>query len=339
MKDFVLITGASGFIGSHTLLALLEKGISVIALDNLSNSSKKVLSEIKKITKKDFCFYEVDLRNQESLEKIFNENNISSVMHFAALKSVEESCSNPLEYYENNVCGSLNLIECIKDHEISNFIFSSSACVYGLSEKNPIREDFELKPTSPYGRTKVIIEEVCKDLSDSNKYKFNCINLRYFNPIGAHQSGRIGEKPLKAARNIIPLLANSIIKGKGKFKIYGNNYNTKDGTPVRDYIHVTDLANGHIAALEYLIENKEKKIFENINLGTGLGYSVLDIIDVFSKVIKKNIEFEYSKRRDGDVPISYADNTKAEDILNWKAKKDLFTMLEDAWNFYDKNID
>ena len=339
MKEAILVTGASGFIGSHTLIALLEKGLSVIALDNFSNSSKQTFFKIKKITNKEFLFYEADLKNFQSLDKIFEENNISSVMHFAGLKSVEESFSNPLEYYENNVQGSLNLINCMKIHEISNFIFSSSACVYGLSEKVPMREDLELKPTNPYGKTKVIVEEICKDLSKSDKCRFNCINLRYFNPIGAHHSGLLGEDPLTPAKNIIPILAKSILKEEEKFKIFGKDYDTKDGTAVRDYIHIMDLADGHIAALEYLNQNKEINIFENINLGTGVGYSVMEIINVLSEIIGKEIEYEFLERREGDVPISYADTRKAEEILNWRANRDLFTMLNDAWKFYKKNID
>lgn len=334
MKEAILVTGASGFIGSHTLLVLLEKDVPVIALDNFSNSSEQNLNKIKKLANKDFPFYEADVKNFQSLEKIFKENNISSVIHFAGLKSVEESFTNPLEYYENNVQGSLNLINCMRIHEISNFIFSSSACVYGMSKKVPMREDLELKPTNPYGKTKVIVEEICKDLSKSDKYKFNCINLRYFNPIGAHHSGILGESPLKSAKNIIPILAKSILKEEEKFKIFGKDYDTTDGTAVRDYIHIMDLADGHIAALEYLNQNSEINIFENINLGTGVGYSVMEIINVFSEIIGKEIEYEFLGRREGDAPISYADTRKAKEILNWRANRDLYAMLNDAWKFY-----
>ena len=326
----ILVTGGAGYIGSHTVVELLNEGEKVIVVDNFVNSKPEALKAIKKITGKDFEFYEVDLRNEEELENVFEENkDITAVIHFAGLKAVGESVEKPLEYYDNNINGTLVLLELMQKHNVKKIIFSSSATVYGDPAKVPIKEDFPLSATNPYGQTKLMIEQILKDLyiSDNN---WSIILLRYFNPIGAHESGLIGESPNGIPNNLMPYI-NQVALGKlDHLNVFGNDYPTHDGTGVRDYIHVVDLAKGHLKALK---RADKMTGVEEYNLGTGKGYSVLDIVKNFEKATGQKIKYEITARRPGDIAECYADPTKAEKMLDWKAEKDLEQMCKDSWNF------
>lgn len=330
----ILVTGGAGFIGSHTVVELLNNGQEVIIVDNFSNSKKEVLDSIKKITKKEFKFYELDIRNKEELDKVFKENkDITGVIHFAALKAVGESVEKPIQYYNNNIGGTLSLIEVMKNNNVKKIIFSSSATVYGVPKTVPIKEDFPVSATNPYGQTKLMIEQILTDIyvSDNN---WSVILLRYFNPIGAHESGLIGENPNGIPNNLMPYI-NQVAKGKlDCLRVFGNDYDTPDGTGVRDYIHVVDLAKGHLKALERA--NKITGV-ESYNLGTGKGYSVLDIVNNFEKATGQKIKYEIVERRAGDVAKMYADPSKAKEILGWVAEKELIDMCKDSWNF-TKNL-
>ncbi|WP_300382634.1 UDP-glucose 4-epimerase GalE [Clostridium sp.] len=329
----VLVSGGMGYIGSHTVVELIEKGNEVIIVDNLCNSSEIVLERIEKIAGKKPKFYEYDFLNEEDIEKVFLENNISSVIHFAALKAVGESVEKPLEYYHNNLTSTLILLKLMKKFSVKNFVFSSSATVYGETKINPILEDASLSATNPYGRTKLIIEDILRDLYKSDN-TWNIAILRYFNPIGAHESGLIGEDPKGIPNNLMPYVTKVAIGELKELSVYGKDYNTHDGTGVRDYIHVVDLAKGHLKALHKLNENPGLVTY---NLGTGIGYSVLDLIKAFEKSSGKEIRYKIAGRRKGDIAVCYANPKKAEEELNWRAEKGINEMCKDSWNWQMKN--
>lgn len=325
----VLITGGAGFIGSHTCVELLNVGEDLVIVDNFSNSSPEVLDKIRKITNKDFKFYEVDLLDEEKLEKVFEENNIESVIHFAGLKAVGESVMKPIEYYHNNITGTLVLVKLMKKYNCKKIVFSSSATVYGNPKTVPIKEDFPLSTTNPYGTTKLFIEQILTDVCVADK-DFTVALLRYFNPIGAHESGLIGEVPNGIPNNLMPYITG-VAKGKLEIlSVFGNDYPTKDGTGVRDYIHVVDLAKGHLKALDKV---RNMTGVEAYNLGTGNGYSVLELVENFEKVNNIKVNYKIVDRRPGDIAECYADPTKAEKELGWKAEKGIEEMCRDSWNF------
>ena len=325
----ILVTGGAGFIGSHTVVELLKKGEKIIIVDNFCNSSPEALENIRKITNKDFKFYEVDLLDEENLEKVFKENNIESVIHFAGLKAVGESVAKPIEYYHNNITGTLILLKLMKKYNCKKIVFSSSATVYGNPASLPIKEDFPLSTTNPYGSTKLMIEQILQDVCVSDT-DFSVAILRYFNPIGAHESGLIGEVPNGIPNNIMPYILKVASGEYETLTVFGNDYNTPDGTGVRDYIHVVDLAKGHLKALDKIREEKGVKIY---NLGTGNGYSVLDLVTNFEKVNGVKVNYKIGARRPGDIDACYADATKAKEELGWMAEKGIEEMCRDAWNF------
>jgi UDP-glucose 4-epimerase len=329
----VLITGGTGYIGSHTVVEFLNNDYDVVIMDNLSNSKKEALNRIEKITGKKPKFYEVDLLDKEGMKKIFQENKIDSVIHFAGLKAVGESVEKPLLYYKNNITGTINLLEVMKEQGVKKIVFSSSATVYGYSTDVPFNEDTPLSATNPYGRTKLIIEEILRDIyvSDNN---WGIALLRYFNPIGAHESGLIGEDPNGKPNNLMPYITQVAIGKRDKLSVFGDDYDTPDGTGVRDYIHVVDLAKGHLKALEKIMK---ENIAEAYNLGTGKGYSVLDLVKTFQKVNEVEIPYEITDRRPGDIAICYADPEKAKKELNWKAEKGIEEMCRDSWNWQKNN--
>lgn len=331
----ILITGGAGYIGSSTCIELLNAGEEIVIADNFSNSKPAALDRIKEITGADFKFYKADMREEDALEEIFEQNDIREVIHFAGLKAVGESVEKPLMYYDNNVAGTVNLLKKMSAHGVKRMVFSSSATVYGAPKSVPIKEDFPLSTTNPYGATKLMIEDILRDVCFADK-DFSAALLRYFNPIGAHQSGRIGENPNGIPNNIMPRLLNVALGKQPYMTVYGDDYPTKDGTGVRDYLHVTDLAAGHLAALNWVRKNKGAEAF---NLGTGTGYSVLDIIHALEKAIGREIPFKVTPRRPGDVPECYADASKALKVLGWKAHKNLEDMCADAWNFARNNPD
>lgn len=332
MKE-ILVTGGLGYIGSHTCIELLNNNYKVIVIDNLYNSNKTVINKIKDITGKDIIFYEGDIRDEKILNKIFSDNKIYGVIHFAGLKSVGESVEKPLIYYDNNINGTINLLKVMNSFNVKNIIFSSSATVYGKPKSVPIKEDFPLSVTNPYGRTKLFLEEILKDLFISDN-KWNIILLRYFNPIGAHKSGKIGESPNGIPNNLIPYVTQVAIGKLDHINVFGNDYDTPDGTGIRDYIHVVDLANGHIKAIEKFNDIPDVRIY---NLGTGVGYSVLDIIKTFDEIIGKNLKYKIAPRRKGDIDKCYADSSKAKKELNWQTKYGLKEMCEDSWNWQKNN--
>lgn len=328
----ILVTGGTGYIGSHTAIELLKNGEEIVVVDNLSNSKIEMVDKIKKLSGKDFKFYEVDLLDREKLEKVFQENDIKEVIHFAGLKAVGESCEKPIEYYHNNITGTLILVDLMRKYNCKKIVFSSSATVYGDPATVPIKEDFPLSTTNPYGTTKLMIERILTDIYKSDN-EWTVILLRYFNPIGAHESGEIGEDPNGIPNNLMPYI-NYVASGKlDHLNVFGDDYDTPDGTGVRDYIHVVDLALGHIKAIE---KAREIKGIEIYNLGTGKGYSVLDIIKAFEKANNIKIKYEIVARRPGDIATCYADPSKAKRELNWEATKDLEQMCKDSWR-YTKN--
>ena len=333
----ILITGGAGYIGSHTCVELLNRGYEIVVIDNLSNSSKKSLDRVKEITGKDFRFYRDDLLDKAAVEEIFRRENIDSVIHFAGLKAVGESVEKPLEYYYNNITGTLVLCDVMKKHHVKNLVFSSSATVYGKPETVPIREDFPLSATNPYGRTKLMIEEILEDLYNAD-HEWKIVLLRYFNPVGAHKSGRIGEDPRGIPNNLVPYITQVVIGRLGYLNVYGNDYNTPDGTGVRDYIHVVDLAEGHVKAIEKIMG---KDFAQNgvltYNLGTGRGYSVLDMVKAFSQICGKEIRYEFKPRRPGDIATCYADPSRAKEELGWTASRGLMEMCEDSWRWQLNN--
>ena len=329
----ILLPGGAGFIGSHTAVELLNKGKEIIIIDNFSNSKPEVLKAIKKITKKEFKFYEMDYSDKEKLEKVFKENKIEAVLNFAGYKAVGESVQKPIEYYTNNISGCLILLDVMRKYGVKKFIFSSSATVYGEPKQIPITEECATGgTTNPYGTTKLFIEQILKDIYKSDNTWDICI-LRYFNPVGAHESGLIGEEPQGIPNNLMPYIvrvANGQLK---ELSVFGNDYETPDGTGVRDYIHVVDLAKGHIKALEKL--EKEGKGLFIYNLGTGKGYSVLDMVKAFEKSTGKKVPYKIAPRRDGDIATCYADPKKAREELGWEATKTLEDMCRDSWNYIE----
>jgi UDP-glucose 4-epimerase len=326
----ILVTGGAGYIGSHTALALLEAGFRVIVLDNLSNSSRTSLKKIYEICGKKPVFIEGDIADTGIVNNIFTEHSISAVFHFAGAKAVGESVIDPIKYYENNLAGSINLLKAMAANSVFTFIFSSSATVYGMPTKMPISEDFPIgKPTNPYGRTKLMVEEVLRDLCSSDP-RWSIAILRYFNPIGAHKSGQIGESPQGVPNNLLPYISKVAIGALPELTVFGNDHPTADGTGVRDYIHVVDLAAGHLKALNTISKTVG---VQSWNLGTGTGYSVLDIIKAFEKISEKVIPFRYSNRRPGDISECWSDPSKAERELDWKAKLSLEDMIRDTWRW------
>ena len=327
----VLLPGGAGYIGSHTAVELLNSGKEIVIIDNFSNSKAEVLEKIKKITGKDFKFYEMDYRDKEKLEKVFTENNIEAVLNFAGYKAVGESVQKPIEYYDNNINGALELLEVMKKHNVKKFIFSSSATVYGDPEVIPITEECKTGgTTNPYGTTKLFIEQILKDTYASDNTWDICI-LRYFNPVGAHESGLIGEEPQGIPNNLMPYVVRVAAGILPQLSVFGNDYNTPDGTGVRDYIHVVDLAKGHVLALKKL--EKENKGLFIYNLGTGTGYSVLDMVKAFEKATGKEVPYKIAPRRSGDIATCYANPKKAKEELGWEATKTLEDMCRDSWNY------
>ncbi|MFV0552770.1 MAG: UDP-glucose 4-epimerase GalE [Anaerorhabdus sp.] len=327
--ETILVTGGTGYIGSHTCVELIKAGYNVVIVDNLYNSKKVVLERIEKITGTKPKFYEVDILDRAGLEKVFEENKIDAVIHFAGYKAVGESCIIPLTYYKNNISGSVNLYEVMKEAGVKTVVFSSSATVYGDPASVPIKEDFPLSTTNPYGTTKLYNEQILTDVSKADA-EWSVMLLRYFNPIGAHKSGLLGETPNGIPNNLVPYVAQ-VATGQREFlRVWGNDYNTVDGTGVRDYIHVVDLALGHIKAVEYALKHKG---VEKVNLGTGIGYSVLQVKDAFAKACGKEIAFEIMERRPGDIATCYADTTKAKEVLGWSAQYGIDEMCQDGWNF------
>jgi len=330
----ILVTGGAGYIGSHTSLLLLEEGHEITVLDNLSNSSAESLHRVEKITNKKIHFIEGDMRHAKLLNKIFSSQKFDAVIHFAGLKAVGESVAKPLLYYENNVVGTLHLLEAMKEASCKTLIFSSSASVYGDPKNLPITESESLKPTNPYGQTKFMIEEILRDLYTSDPV-WRIARLRYFNPAGAHASGLIGEDPRGVPNNLMPFIGKVASGNLKMLSVYGNDYSTLDGTGVRDYIHVMDLALGHMAALNYLSKTKDELL--TVNLGTGQGYSVLEIIRAFEEVSQKKIPYVFVDRRPGDIASCFADPGAAKKILGWEAKFGIKEMCHDAWNWQYNN--
>ena len=329
----ILVTGGAGYIGSHTVVELLNRSYDVVIVDNFSNSKPEVIDKIKEITNKNFEFYEGDVCDKEFLDSVFSKEKIDAVIHFAGFKAVGESVAKPLKYYRNNIDSTLSLIEIMEKYNVYNLVFSSSATVYGIPKKLPITEDFPLSATNPYGQTKLMNEQILTDLCHSES-KWNIILLRYFNPVGAHESGLIGEEPNGIPNNIMPYIMKVATKEYDKVHVFGDDYDTKDGTGVRDYIHVVDLALGHIKALEYINTNPGLDIF---NLGTGNGYSVLELIQTVSKVNDVDIPYVIDERREGDVAACYADCNKANRVLKWKSLRGIEEMCKDSYNFAKKN--
>jgi len=331
----VLVTGGTGYIGSHTVVELLNYGYEVIVIDNFSNSKPNVIERIKKITNKEFKFYELDLCNKEDLTKVFDENKIDAVIHFAGYKAVGESVEKPLMYYHNNLLSTINLLDIMIRFSVKKFVFSSSATVYGDPEELPIPETAKLHTTNPYGATKLFIENILSDVYKADN-DFSIAILRYFNPVGAHESGMIGEDPNGIPNNLVPYIVKVANKELPHLNIFGNDYDTPDGTGVRDYIHVVDLALGHIKALEYI---NNRKGIDCYNLGTGHGYSVLEMVSTFSRVNNVDVPYEIVKRRDGDIAMCYADTKKAMEVLHWEAHRNLDDMLKSAYNYVIMNKD
>lgn len=329
----VLITGGLGYIGSHTAVELLKTGRDVVVIDNLYNSKIVVKDRIEEITNKKIKFYNIDLLDREKVDKVFQENNIDSAINFAGYKAVGESSEIPLEYYDNNLTSALVVLKTMKKYNVKNFIFSSSATVYGNSKVMPLKEDFPLSVTNPYGRTKLMTEDILRDLYKSDK-SWNIGILRYFNPLGADESGLIGEDPNGIPNNLMPYITKVAIGELEKVNVFGNDYDTVDGTGVRDYIHVVDLAKGHVKTLEALDKNPGLVTY---NLGTGKGYSVLQLINAFSKASGVEIPYEIVGRRQGDVAECYSDPSKANKELGWKAEKDIDDMCQDSWRWQSKN--
>lgn len=325
----ILITGMSGYIGSHTTLSLLKAGYDVVGFDNLYNSSIDTVEAVRKLANKDFHFYVADLKDLESMRMIFESHKIDAVIHFAGLKAVGESVAKPLLYYENNISGTVNLLKLMAEYGVKKLVFSSSATVYGEPKEVPIKEDFPNSATNPYGATKLYIEGILKDICNADK-NFSVALLRYFNPIGAHESGLIGENPNGIPNNLMPRICQTAKGIMKSLTVFGDDYPTPDGTGVRDYIHVCDLADGHLLALDKILKETGVHIY---NLGTGKGYSVYDLINTFSKVNKVPVPYTVCPRRSGDVPTVYADPSKAKEELGWSAKLGLEEMCRSSWNF------
>ena len=325
----VLLTGGAGYIGSHTAVELVEAGYDIVIGDNFSNSKPDVIERLKQILDKDIKLYEIDFTDYEAVDKLFEVEQFDAVIHFAGLKAVGESCSIPLEYYRNNIDSTLVLLKVMNKYDVKNIVFSSSATVYGIPKEIPLRENMPTSCTNPYGWTKYMNEQILKDVAKANP-QMSVILLRYFNPIGAHESGLIGEDPNGIPNNLMPYITQVATKKLPLLNVFGNDYPTKDGTGVRDYIHVVDLAKGHVKAIEFSFKNRGVEVF---NLGTGKGYSVLDIVRAFEKANDVEVPYAIVERRPGDVAECYADASKAEELLNWRAEKDLVQMCKDSWRW------
>lgn len=329
----ILVTGGAGYIGSHTCLELLNSGFDVIVLDNFSNSKITSLQRVESLTQKNITFFEGDVRDRECLIKVFSLHKIDAVIHFAGLKAVGESVAFPLRYYDNNVHGSLVLTHVMAEYNVKSIVFSSSATVYDAPGDRQIQENFPLKPTNPYGQSKLMVEQMLRDLSCADS-DWNIAILRYFNPVGAHQSGMIGEDPNGVPNNLMPFISQVAVGRRKTLSIFGSDYPTHDGTGVRDYIHVVDLAQGHLAALQYLMH---KRGLITVNLGTGQGYSVLDMVKAFESSTGQKIPYQLVERRPGDVATCFADPSAAKAQLNWEAKLDINAMCRDTWHWQSKN--
>jgi UDP-glucose 4-epimerase len=337
MKTKIIITGGTGYIGSHTAVTLIESGFEVVLIDNLSNSSEETVSRIKTLTGLRPKLEVVDLTKKRACDAIFNKHNdAKGIIHFAALKAVGESVERPLKYYYNNITSLLNTLQCATDYEINNFIFSSSATVYGEPNRIPISENDQVKrPFSPYGNSKKIAEEIMEDLIAANEI-ISMISLRYFNPIGAHESGVLGELPTGVPNNLMPYITQTAVGLREKLLVFGNDYPTHDGTPIRDYIHVVDLAEAHLKALERLLNKKNESPMEVFNIGLGVGYSVLELIQIFESISGQKLPYEIAARREGDVPELTASTSLANKKLEWSAKRDVFDMVNSAWEWEKK---
>lgn len=329
----ILVTGGAGYIGSHTVLALLEAGYQVVVLDNLSNSKPESLVRVQQLTGKSLVFINADVRDRNALRVLFKQHTIDGVIHFAGLKAVGESVAKPLSYYDNNVAGSVALAEIMAEFGVTKIVFSSSATVYGDPAKLPITEDFPLGPTNPYGRSKLMVEQIYTDLAASSP-QWRIALLRYFNPVGAHASGLLGEDPNGIPNNLMPFISQVAVGRRAALSVFGNDYSTPDGTGVRDYIHVTDLADGHVKAIKWLDEHTGIEVF---NLGTGQGYSVLDVVKAFEHASGKAVPYQIVPRRAGDIAQMYADPNKAEQALGWKASLDMAAMCQDTWRWQSQN--
>lgn len=329
----ILVTGGAGYIGSHTTVELLAAGHEVIILDDFSNSSPKVLDRLKTITGKNIAFYEGSILNKPFLNKIFKENNIEAVIHFAAFKAVGESVKEPLKYYHNNITGTISLLEVMAENKVKNIVFSSSATVYGMNNISPLTEDMPTSATNPYGYTKVMMEQILNDVAFADK-EWSVTNLRYFNPIGAHESGLIGEAPNGVPNNIMPYITQVAVGKLQELSIFGDDYDTPDGTGVRDYIHVVDLAKGHVLALKDNLATTGSHVY---NLGAGKGYSVLDLVKTFEKENGVTIPYTIKPRRAGDIATCYANSNKAKEVLGWTVQKTLADMVRDSWRWQSQN--
>ncbi|HOK38777.1 MAG TPA: UDP-glucose 4-epimerase GalE [Bacteroidales bacterium] len=337
MEKQILITGGTGYIGSHTAVEFINAGYEVIIIDNLSNSDISVLNGIEKITDIKPIFYKVDVTLKAELRKVFETHpNIQAIVHFAAFKAVGESVEFPLKYYHNNLTGLINILECMEEFKIKNLVFSSSCTIYGQPELLPVTEESPvIKPESPYGNTKRISEEIIQDFLNSTQ-GFKCISLRYFNPIGAHPSAEIGELPIGVPNNLMPYITQTAYGIREELKVFGSDYNTPDGTPIRDYINVVDLAEAHVAAVNRLLKDKTEDKFEVFNIGTGQGHTVLEVINAFEKNTGVKLKYRITNRRPGDVEKVWADTSKANKILGWKAKKSLAETVKSAWEWEKK---
>ncbi len=333
----VLVTGGAGYIGSHTVLDLISEGFNVIIADDFSNSSKKVIDILENLLGKKISYYEIDIRDREKLRGIFKENQIDAVINFAGFKAVGESVEKPLMYYDNNLIGMIVLLEVMEEFSVKKLVFSSSATVYGVPKSMPLVEDNQMGATNPYGRTKLIIEKILSDVAASDN-SWDIIALRYFNPLGAHKSGDIGEDPNGIPNNLAPYITQVAVGKLEKLSVFGDDYDTPDGTCIRDYIHINDLAAGHTASIKYLISGNRKG-FDVINLGSGKGYSVLEIVENFEKAVGKKIPYVIAGRRAGDIPVSYAKIDKAKELLGWEPKYSIEEMCKDSWNWQKKNPD
>lgn len=329
----ILVTGGAGYIGSHTVLRLLDAGYEALIADSFINSKPAVLGRLRELTARPFDFVECDLTDPAATERLFSENRIDAVIHFAGLKAVGESVAKPLAYYHNNLFSTVNLLQAMRRHGVTRFVFSSSATVYGDPASVPIREDFPLSATNPYGQTKLMIETMLRDVSRADESLRVCL-LRYFNPVGAHPSGRIGEDPAGIPNNLVPYIAQVAVGKRAALNVFGGDYPTPDGTGVRDYIHVCDLADGHVAALERLEKGPGLSCY---NLGTGKGYSVLDVLHAFERAAGKTLPYVITDRRPGDIAACWADPAKAENELHWRAQLDLDAMCRDSWNWQRNN--
>ncbi|MDQ7982138.1 UDP-glucose 4-epimerase GalE [Paraburkholderia sp. SARCC-3016] len=332
-KGTILVTGGAGYIGSHTCVALLDDGYDVVVIDNLVNSNRKSLERVEQITGKRVAFYEADVRDAAALEQIFDRHRVSGAIHFAALKAVGESVAKPIEYYQNNIGSLLTLLDVMRQRNVKQFVFSSSATVYGVPESSPIDESFPLSATNPYGQSKLIAEQILRDVEVSDS-SWRIATLRYFNPVGAHESGLIGEAPGGIPNNLMPYVAQVAVGKREKLNVFGGDYDTPDGTGVRDYIHVVDLAQGHIKALDALAKLDKSFV---VNLGTGQGYSVLDVVRSFEKASGRKVPYEIAARRPGDIAQCFANPAAAERLLGWRAQHGIERMCVDHWRWQERN--